>query len=58
VRGLLRIAAVVLFVLAVLAGAGWLLADSTHNAVTFIAAGLLCVTLSTVPGVPEGFDRG
>lgn len=47
-----RILAGVMFVLATLMAFGWLVAEDTSRAVGLIAAGLLCLVLSTVPVGP------
>lgn len=44
-----RILAGVLFTLAGLMAMGWLVSQDLHRAVGLIAAGLLCLVLSTVP---------
>lgn len=46
---LLRIAALVALVLAVLYGFGWLFATDSGKAIAFVALGLLLWILSTIP---------
>jgi len=48
----LRVFACVAFAFAVVAGAGWWVAQNTGHAVTLIAAGLLAFVLSTIPYGP------
>lgn len=45
------LAAAILYVLAVLAAAGWLLSQSTAHAVAFVAGGLLCQLIAGLPVV-------
>lgn len=45
------LAAAVLYLLAVLAAAGWLLSQSIAHAVAFIAGGLLCQLVAGLPVV-------
>lgn len=47
-----RVLAGVMFVLAILMAFGWLVAEDASRAVGLIAAGLLCLVLSTVPVGP------
>ena len=44
-----RILAGVMFVLAILMGFGWLMHEDVGRAVGLVAAGMLCMLLSTVP---------
>lgn len=51
-RYLLSVAAVVLYLLGLLSGAGWLLNQNATHAVAFIAAGLLCSALAAMQAPP------